>query len=45
MIIIETKVNGDRAKKIADRLPLDGVILQSRLGLLVVSRFFGTLIR
>lgn len=45
MIITKTKVNGDRAKKIADRLPLDGVILQTHLGLLVVSRFFGTLIR
>ena len=45
MIITKTKVNGDKAKKIADRLPLDGVILQTHLGLLVVSRFFGTLIR
>lgn len=32
MIVIETKVSGDRAKMIADRLPLDGVIFANSIG-------------
>ena len=34
MIIIETKVSGDRAKGIIDRHPLDGVIIANSIGLL-----------
>lgn len=33
MIIIETKVYGDGAKGIVDRLPLDGAILANLIGL------------
>nr|XP_023880427.1 uncharacterized protein LOC111992798 [Quercus suber] len=33
MIITETKVCGDRAKRIADRLPLDGAIFANPIGL------------
>ena len=32
MIVNETKVSGDRAKRIADRLPLDGAIFANSFG-------------
>ena len=37
MIITETKVSGDRAKGIINRLPLDGVIIANSI------RLFGSL--
>lgn len=33
MILIETKACGDRAKKIADKLPFDGAIFANTIGL------------
>ena len=32
MIVIETKVSGDRAKRITDKLPLDGAIFANSIG-------------
>lgn len=32
MIVIEIKISGDRAKRIADRFPLDGVIFANSFG-------------
>ena len=32
MIVIETKVSGDRAKRITDRPPLDGAIFANSIG-------------
>ena len=37
MIITETKVSGDKAKRVAKRLPLDGAIITNSFG------FFGGL--
>ena len=33
LVIMETKVSGDRAKSITDRLPMDGAILVNNIGL------------
>ena len=33
LVIMETKVSGNRAKSIADRLPMDGAILVNNIGL------------
>ena len=33
MIIMKTKVCGDRARRIVDRLPMDGAIIANSIGL------------
>ena len=41
VVVMETRIGGERAKEISSRLPFDGAILMNTIGFLVVYGFCG----